>query len=239
VAGVAPPDGVLRAFGAAGLRPFPLGGGRGRSWRVGDLVLKKADLGMAELAWQARLLPQAARDGFRLMSWVAAADGSLCMDGWCASRYLPGRHEPGRWAEIVAVGERFHAALRGVPRPAFLDRRSGPWAVADRVAWGELPPSEVPVVTHLARLVAATRPVSRPGQLIHGDLTGNVLFDRSLPPAIIYLSPYWRPTSYASAIVVADALVWEGAGRTHASSTRSVTSMTSGSTSSAHSSSGS
>ncbi len=30
-------------------------------------------------------------------------------------------------------------------------------------------------------------------------------------PAIIDLSPYWRPVGYASAIVVADALLWEGA----------------------------
>jgi hypothetical protein len=46
---------------------------------------------------------------------------------------------------------------------------------------------------------------------VHGDLTGNVLFATDLPPAIIDFSPYWRPTPFASAIVVADALVWEGA----------------------------
>jgi hypothetical protein len=38
-----------------------------------------------------------------------------------------------------------------------------------------------------------------------------VLFDDQLPPAVIDFSPYWRPTAFASAIVVADALVWEGA----------------------------
>lgn len=38
-----------------------------------------------------------------------------------------------------------------------------------------------------------------------------MLFDSSLPPAIIDLSPYWRPADYASAIVLADALIWEGA----------------------------
>jgi len=32
-----------------------------------------------------------------------------------------------------------------------------------------------------------------------------------LPPAVIDFSPYWRPPAFASAIVVADALVWEGA----------------------------
>ena len=62
-------------------------------------------------------------------------------------------------------------------------------------------------------LVSALRPVITPSQLIHGDLTGNVLFDSLQPPAIIDFSPYWRPTAYASAIVIADALVWEGADR--------------------------
>src|SRR5262249_21720456 len=56
-------------------------------------------------------------------------------------------------------------------------------------------------------------PVTAPSQLIHGDLTGNVLFDNRQPPAIIDFSPYWRPTAYASAIVIADALIWEGADR--------------------------
>ena len=46
---------------------------------------------------------------------------------------------------------------------------------------------------------------------MHGDLTGNVLFADGLPPAVIDFSPYWRPPAFASAVVVADALVWEGA----------------------------
>jgi hypothetical protein len=47
--------------------------------------------------------------------------------------------------------------------------------------------------------------------LIHGDVTGNVLFDDHLPPLVIDLSPYWRPPAFASAIVVADAVAFEGA----------------------------
>ena len=38
-----------------------------------------------------------------------------------------------------------------------------------------------------------------------------MLFDDGLPPAILDLSPYYRPATFASAIVVADALTWEGA----------------------------
>jgi uncharacterized protein (TIGR02569 family) len=48
-------------------------------------------------------------------------------------------------------------------------------------------------------------------QLVHGDLTGNVLFADGLPPAVIDFSPFWRPPGYATAIVVGDALLWEGA----------------------------
>lgn len=46
---------------------------------------------------------------------------------------------------------------------------------------------------------------------MHRDLTGNVLFSRSLPPAVIDISPYWRPPAYAEGVVVADALCWHEA----------------------------
>ncbi|SRR5712691_8146572 len=207
-----PPQPVLAAFGAAGARPLPLSGGQGASWVAGNVVLKAADLDREELEWQAWVYSQVSCDGFRLARPLTAIDGSLCVDGWCATEYVSGQHEQRRWAEIIAVGEQFHAALRGIPRPLFLDQGSSPWAISDRVAWGELPASDFPHVSHLPRLTSAVRPVTAPSQLIHGDLSGNVLFDNQLPPAIIDFSPYWRPTAYASAIVVADALVWEGAG---------------------------
>jgi uncharacterized protein (TIGR02569 family) len=208
-----PPPAVLAAFGVAGSRPVPLGGGQGTSWVAGDVVVKPVDVDdLEELAWRAQVFSQIPSVGFRLARPRRAADGSLSVDGWCAAEYATGTHKARRWPEIIAVGERFHAALREIPRPSFLDQRSNRWAISDRVAWGEMPASEFPDVRHVPELVAALRPVAAPGQLIHGDLTGNVLFDSAQPPAIIDFSPYWRPTAYASAIVVADALVWEGSG---------------------------
>jgi uncharacterized protein (TIGR02569 family) len=183
------------------------------SWSAGDVVFKPADVDLEELAWQAQIFSQISSAGFRLARPRRAADGSLCVDGWCATEYVTGTHEAGRWPEIIVAGERLHAALRGIPRPSFLDQRSSRWAISDRVAWGEIPASEFPHVKHLPELVSALRPVTAPSQLIHGDLTGNVLFDGAQPPAIIDFSPYWRPAAYASAIVIADALVWEGADR--------------------------
>ena len=181
--------------------PEPLAGGTGRSWRAGSLVLKPLDCAEREIPWQAELFASIEQDGFRV-----AAPLPDVIDGWTARLFLEGRHEHGRWREIIAVGERFHAALAGVPRPdAIIDTRTNPWEVGDRVAWGERP------YDGIDDLLAALEPIDAPSQLIHGDLTGNVLFHDDLPPAIIDFAPYWRPTEYATAIVVTDAVLWEGA----------------------------
>jgi uncharacterized protein (TIGR02569 family) len=205
-----PPLAVVEAFGARG-QPRPIHGGQGTSWRFGDIVLKRLDLTGAELEWQAGVFASISCDGFRVSQPRRAHDGSLAVAGWCAWEAVEGRHEPRRWPEITLAGEAFHSALSAIPRPDFLDARTDAWAIGDRVAWGELPAEQFSRVRHLPRLVSAVRPILASSQLIHGDLTGNVLFAERLPPAVIDFSPYWRPTSFASAVVVADALLWEGA----------------------------
>jgi uncharacterized protein (TIGR02569 family) len=207
-----PPSSVLEAFGLCG--PLvPLQGGQGSSWRVGDAVVKPLPLDLDEesLAWQADVLAATTCVGFRVALPLRASNGSLAVEGWCASEAVEGTHQERRWTEIIAVGERLHAALAGVQRPAFFARRTDPWALADRVAWGELSAAEFTHIKHLTRLASALEPITARSQIIHGDLGSNVLFDDQLPPAVIDFSPYWRPPAFASAIVVADALVWEGA----------------------------
>jgi uncharacterized protein (TIGR02569 family) len=202
---------VLEAFGAVGI-PAPLVGGRSRAWHVGEFVLKRADLSEDALAWQAEILGELRPDGFRIAPPRQARDGGLVVDGWTAWQYVEGRHEVGRWLDVIEVGRRFHVALAAVPRPTFLDRRDDGWAIADRVAWGEIASAPFERGRHMPQLLAARRPIAEAtSQVVHGDLTGNVLFAEGLAPAIIDVSPYWRPPGYASAIVVADALVNEGA----------------------------
>lgn len=200
-----PPPHLLTAFDVT-TEPERLAGGRGTSWRCGDLVLKPLDTSVEELEWQAALFHRLDCDGFR----VSRLRG--VRDGWCAWEYVAGEHRERAWPEVIAVGERFHAAICDVPRPSFLDRRTNHWAIGERVAWGELPAEQFAHVKHLPRLVGALRPIdASASQLVHGDLTGNVLFADGLMPAVIDFSPCWRPPGFAAAIVVGDALLWEGA----------------------------
>ena len=73
--------------------------------------------------------------------------------------YLPGRHEPGRWLDIIDAGTVFHRAVAGEPAPAFLAERTDPWSIGDRVAWSERSADDVPETKHLDRLVALLRPL--------------------------------------------------------------------------------
>ncbi|MFE9249670.1 aminoglycoside phosphotransferase [Streptomyces sp. NPDC007088] len=206
-----PSASVLAAFGVRG-EPVPLAGGQGRCVRVDGYVFKPAEPDEGASEWAACLLEGLAPDSrFRVPRPLRAADGRSVVDGWTAAQFLPG--EPGpqrRWAGVLEAGRAFHAALRGVPRPGFLGRRTHPWAVADRVAWGE---QDIEVIEDLsapfAALLGLRRPVGQDGaQLVHGDLTGNVLFAPGAPPVVIDFSPYWRPPLFAEAVVVVDGLLW-------------------------------
>jgi uncharacterized protein (TIGR02569 family) len=205
-----PPSDVLAAFEADG-PPSRIEGGQGDAWVAGESVFKPLDVSEEELRFQADLLSSVTQDGFRVATPRRTRAGELVVSGWTCFELLAGQHEQRRWVDIIDVGQRFHAAIRGLPEPAFIGRRTHAWSFGDRVAFGELDPGQIPPVRHLRRLLELCRPVGQPAQLIHGDLTGNVLFAPDLPPAIIDFSPYFRPEPFASAIVIADALVFEGA----------------------------
>lgn len=204
---------MQRAFGLVGT-PVALPGGAGTSVRIGDAVLKPVD-DVQEATWSAELLSGVPEQGFRIPRPLRAGDGSWVVDGWCGATLVEGQPGPaGRWEELLAAARAFHQALRHEARPDFLEHRRHRWALADRVAWGEASADPVretaPLLDELlAHLRAPTAVVV--SQLVHGDLSGNVLFAPGLPPAIIDFSPFWRPPGYATAIVAVDGVLWFGA----------------------------
>jgi len=235
---LAPSQSVLDAFGIQHpLQPLP--GGRGLCFLSGDTVLRPVD-GTTGEEWLCNLLLKLnslSNPNYRIARPLLKGNTSLppssnqfIASGWTASSFLPGKDGPkNRWGHLFNASRAFHRDLRELVQepPAFISSRTNRWAQADRITWEEQRLEDAPEVNHkvleiiseyLARLEALKEPLSEDSmvcQLIHGDLTGNVLFDvndQGLSPAIIDLSLYWRPVEYAEAIVVADGLVCYGEG---------------------------
>jgi uncharacterized protein (TIGR02569 family) len=215
------PGAVLTAFGLAGTVPTRLPGGQGTAWRAGNAVLKPADSQRAG-RWFAEVYDALTGPGFRVPRPVRAVSGDWVALGWTANQWVPGAPADWsgvspRWPAMVAVSRALHAALAGVPVPAWRAAEENPWTIGDEVAWGErdpgplLGPAAGPLAGQVRQLLAALRPVDLPSQLIHADLGGNVLFDDGLPPAVIDFSPLERPAGLPLAIAAVDALMWRGA----------------------------
>jgi hypothetical protein len=47
-------------------------------------------------------------------------------------------------------------------------------------------------------------------QIVHSNLSGNILFDQVLSPLVIDFSPTIAPVEYAEAILVCDCIAWQG-----------------------------
>ncbi len=208
-----PPAHVLAAFGAA-TTPEQLPGGRGLAFRSGDMVLKPVD-NTAEASWVAATFEQLRVSGIRVARPARSSDGRWVVAGWCAQRFVSGRAEP-RYDEIIAASLTLHEALAPVPQPRYLRDRTDLYSWADRLAWGE-PASarwelgEGHGATLFADLALGRKEVDVPYQVVHGDMFGNVLFAGSAPPAVIDITPYWRPAGWSAAVIAVDALSWGGA----------------------------
>jgi uncharacterized protein (TIGR02569 family) len=199
---------VLAEFGAAG-QPQPLAGGQRTVWRVGDVVLKRLDGAPDMVQWQAGVLGRVgATAGVRVAPPLASVTGGWVVQGWTAWRYLAGRPAGKDWRTIMAAGRALHVDLQNEDRPDLLDDRDDVWARADRAVWDL---AVGPPHPELRAAFEARRPVGLLDQLVHGDLTGNVLVDDTGVPAVVDFSPYWRPASWATAVVCADAMLFADA----------------------------
>jgi uncharacterized protein (TIGR02569 family) len=204
-----PPDHVLEAFGVRG-SPVALSGGQGTTFRVGETVLKPVH-NEVEAIWVIEILSGIEEEGFRVPHYLSSDSGDVLVDGWMAYEFLPGVMVKEHWKEKRTVLEAFHMALKEVPPPPFFVFRDDPWALADFMAWGEMP-----ITCHgrlkpaVEMLVECLQPIEVRNQIIQGD-PDNILFAEGVSPAIIDFCPYWRPSEFALAVLVVDKLVWEKA----------------------------
>ncbi|MGH3447412.1 MAG: hypothetical protein ACRDP4_07290, partial [Nocardioidaceae bacterium] len=145
----------------------------------------------------------------------AGSDGpGWSCDGWGAHVFVAGRDAEllREVARVKEASDAFHASVKDLPRPGFMDDRDDPWAFGDRLAWeGAEPEGDEATLAVIERLQGHLAPVSDPSQPIHGDILPNVLLADGLAPAVIDWPPYFRPTGMANAIAVTDAVTFRGA----------------------------
>ena len=205
-----PPAAVCKAWGVDTLKP--LDGGQGTVFVGGGVVLKPA-LDSRQFDWLASILYELPpMDDVRIIRPRPAGDGRWVVEGWSAWEYLEGEVDSARWREALWVSDRFHDIVSGVAWSPSI-QACHHWAIGDAFAWGEadiaFPERCCPLIDDLRESCDSVDDL--PCQLIHGDLGGNIVFHPELPPAVIDVSPYWRPKRYADAIIVADAIAWDGA----------------------------
>lgn len=200
---------VAKLFGAND-DPVLLTGGQGTTWKVGDIILKPSESESKDLADLMQQLP--AVDYLRLPKPIRSSNESWIEDGYVAWTYLSGKEVDARYKEKVGVSELFSTAFSGIPKPRFIEERNDPWSVADRVTWGEFDKKyEKEFQNIIDDIEAHCSQVNLSEQIIHGDIAGNIVFENDLPPAVIDITLYWRPKDYAKALLVVDAITWEGA----------------------------
>lgn len=105
--------------------------------------------------------------------------------------------------QVIAAIQAFHQALASTACPPYLANRDSPFDRADKAAWTD---TTIDVDERFTPIIAPLLQRKRPvegldAQLIHGDLNEeNILVAPNVAPAIIDMTPYWRPAEFAVAV---------------------------------------
>jgi len=211
------PSRVLSLFGASS-EVIPLHGGQETTFCCDSIVVKPCS-NPVEWTGLAPLLTQLRPVGYRVAKPIRAFDGRWEVDGWMATRLVEGTAGiKGREVEALSACRCFHQELSMVYNstkcPDWLGYYPTVYWKADQLTWGELPFSvefNDDVHEFLKPIVEALSPIPLNNQITHGDPGGdNILFAENQAPAIIDISPYWRPSGYAIAMMLSDGIAWEG-----------------------------
>ena len=191
---------------------IPIIGGQNTSVRVKNTVLKPA-----EDALHAEILltiiygihPQ----GYRLSKPVKSNKGTFVSHGWICTQFETGHEVNGRVKEKLQVARLFHQDL-SIINVNDLPQVNNPWSRAHKVAWQvtELAKEiHIEIRQIIEKLLHKVRLKENYAcQIVHADLSGNILFHELLSPLIIDFSPTVAPVEYAEAILVCDCIAWQG-----------------------------
>lgn len=202
---------TAKAFGSD-VEPIPLQGGQGTSYVSGDIVLKPAG-GKSGTEWRAEVfsnLPESSEVRFHRP--IKSIHGTWEYGGYVAWTFLKGKHAKAQYDKKLKASHEFHKLLKGTQQPEGLKKPRGSWSTGNWVALGQ---KEFDYDQEFLDLYNQIKPHLKPlpedRQLVHGDMSGNFLIDKILPPALIDFSGAWAPNGFAEGVMLADAITWENA----------------------------
>jgi uncharacterized protein (TIGR02569 family) len=202
---------ILNSFNLSG-DIVPLSGGQNTSVRVNNAVLKPVD-DIQHSEWLLNIIYNIKPQGYRLAKPIRSKYGTFVSKRWACTHYEMGHDINGHIEEKLMVSRLFHRDLSSVNLQDFSPIEN-PWTKGHRIAWeiDELP-REIPkemqeCINNLLRTVSLREQYKV--QVVHSDLSGNILFDPDLNPLIIDFSPTIAPVEYAEAILVCDCIAWQG-----------------------------
>lgn len=189
-----------------------LTGGHGTTYLCGDFVLKPVTDNEEAKELAEIILKCHSTSKLRIPKPILSQSGEWIYGGYVAWEYLDGKDAVGQYEEKIKICDWFDEIVASSQKPKFLESANHAWALADKVAWGEIEKEYSSDFEEIIKpIYSGLKGVSLPPTLIHGDLNGNVIFHKHLPPAVIDMTLYWRPKDFAKAIVVIDGIVSDGA----------------------------
>ena len=205
-----PNQNVLNAFSVSG-KPIQLTGGGGVCFRVDDIVLKPTK-NSTEASWIAEIYNNLESEKFRIPKPIQTKDKSWVYSDYTANKYLEGEIKKDNYIEAIKVGNEFHKSLSNIPKPDWFDKKTDIFALADRMAWGEIPIHNYKIANEtLEEAFNLLKENRLPNQLIHGDWgPEQILFHDNLLPAVLDMTPYFRPAEYPIADMLISAVINDG-----------------------------
>ncbi|MCM3697966.1 RIO1 family regulatory kinase/ATPase [Paenibacillus macerans] len=202
---------ILNSFNLCG-DIIPLTGGQNTAVRVGNAVLKPVD-DINHCEWLLNIIYNLNPQGYRLSKPIKSKYGTFVYRGWACTQYEMGKDTKGRIEEKLHVSRLFHRDLSSINFHDF-PYTENPWSKGHRIAWQidelsrGLPRETREIIISILRMVSLKEQYNM--QIVHGDLSGNILFDEAMSPLVIDFSPTIAPVEYAEAILVCDCIARQG-----------------------------